>query len=666
MSFKFGGSGGGGGAGDTYTASTATAAIPVENGRLYALSSTGTLVPSSMEIESSGEYIGNPTAVAGYSAYENQNGVYGDMITPDGVASFHFTTDVTSSNGQHGVFYISLDNGATNNGPVFDSSTGDPFSDEIGWNGARSEIHLKLIGEETDYWFYAMFIYSVEAGGGQQHGRGFMVKKADHKLHTTGTTSFVGGQSPEWLAQQNVPNGYRLDLEVGRQSKFFMFSCRNSTKFVYTNPSPNGTTEKPGWMFYAQDTYRSSDSSYWGGTSMGLPKLSGQAYSGVTHRDNAKQDTHQPLFKVDDANGIFVAPYYAGAGSNNGQYVFIKYTVNANTTITEASEVLVTGTDPSDINAGNGHWIATSNPLIFYLTYNETATTVKYAKLTFNADWTAAAWSAQATLTISTAMDSGVYGYWNWGFADPLNSVQAVIVKHSFPSKELFFMTGANSAAKNTVVLSFPASGDPSELGLTTLNNTLSGVYGTKMIMQSMNSDSMISISHPWVSGGNFDRGEQGYAIYYTDHFNPNFKKTVGEVAIARADGVIGATVNIDLKSGDTASTTLSSNYYLTKEGMSYPLDVEGGAPLAPSVIKSVQRGVAYLGNSTQVGYAGESVTISPVNLNKSFCTISMGPTYNNVTSIGRGRLSSSTTVTFNLIADNAAAYWNWEVIEYV
>ena len=666
MSFKFGGSGGGGGAGDTYTASTATAGIPVESGRLYALSSTGTLVPSSMEIESSGEYIGNPTAVAGYSAYENQNGVYGDMITPDGVASFHFTTDVTSSNGQHGVFYISLDNGATNNGPVFDSSTGDPFSDEIGWNGARSEIHLKLIGEETDYWFYAMFIYSVEAGGGQQHGRGFMVKKADHKLHTTGTTSFVGGQSPEWLAQQNVPNGYRLDLEVGRQSKFFMFSCRNSTKFVYTNPSPNGTTEKPGWMFYAQDTYRSSDSSYWGGTSMGLPKLSGQAYSGVTHRDNAKQDTHQPLFKVDDANGIFVAPYYAGAGSNNGQYVFIKYTVNANTTITEASEVLVTGTDPSDINAGNGHWIATSNPLIFYLTYNETATTVKYAKLTFNADWTAAAWSAQATLTISTAMDSGVYGYWNWGFADPLNSVQAVIVKHSFPSKELFFMTGANSAAKNTVVLSFPASGDPSELGLTTLNNTLSGVYGTKMIMQSMNSDSMISISHPWVSGGNFDRGEQGYAIYYTDHFNPNFKKTVGEVAIARADGVIGATVNIDLKSGDTASTTLSSNYYLTKEGMSYPLDVEGGAPLAPSVIKSVQRGVAYLGNSTQVGYAGESVTISPVNLNKSFCTISMGPTYNNVTSIGRGRLSSSTTVTFNLIADNAAAYWNWEVIEYV
>ena len=75
MTFKFGGSGGGGGAGDTYTASTAEAAIPVDNGRLYALSSTGTLVPSNMEVESQGAYLG--TSVTGASAFENQGGVYG-------------------------------------------------------------------------------------------------------------------------------------------------------------------------------------------------------------------------------------------------------------------------------------------------------------------------------------------------------------------------------------------------------------------------------------------------------------------------------------------------------------------------------------------------------------------------------------------------------------
>lgn len=662
MTFKFGGSGGGGGAGDTYTASTAEAAIPVDNGRLYALSSTGTLVPSNMEVESQGAYLG--TSVTGASAFENQGGVYGDMITPDGKASFHLVLDSTSSAGQHGIFYISLDKGLTENGPTFNANTGDPFSDEIGYAGAKSEIHLKLIGEETDYWFYAMFIYSVEAGGGQQHGRGFMVKKADHKMHTTGTTNFEGAQSPVWLNQQDVPNNYRLDLEVARQSKFFMFSCRNSTKFVYTNPSPNGTTEKPGWMFYAIDTYRSSDSNYWGGTSMGLPKSSGQQYSGVTHRDNAKQDSHQPLFKVDDANGIFVAPYYANAGSNSGEYVFIKYTVNADTTITEASEVLITGTDPASIGDGRGHWVATSNSLIFYYTYMETATSMKYAKLTFNSDWTSAAWSTQATLTISTSQDSNTYGFSYWGFADPLNSVQNVITKHSFPEKELFFVTGANSAAKNTVVLSFPASGDPSELGLTTLNNTLAGVYGTKMIMQSMNSGSMISLSHPWVSGGSYDRGEQGYAIYYTDNFNPNFKKTADLVAIARADGAVGATVNIDLKTGDTASATLSTDYYLTKEGMSYPLDVEGGAGGAfTTAIKSIQRG--YI-TSTATSF---TVSIAAVDTDKAFLNFSTNRAYSGTFYAGvhpRGTLTDGSTITFNGGGAGQSVYVSWEVIEYV
>ena len=655
MPVKLGGSGGGGG--DTYTASTAAALISVESGKSYALSSDGKLAPASMEVESSGPYGGADSAVTGASNYDNQNPVWGDMITPDGVASFHFVTDVQSP--KQGIFYISLDNGATENGSVFNESSFDPFSADIGNAGARSEIHLKLIGEETAYWFYAMFIQSVESSYTWQHGRSFMVKKADHKFHNSGGAYHPSAQSPEWLAQQQAPNNYRLDLQVARQNKFFMFSCRNGAKFVYANPSPNGTTEKPGVMFYAQDTYRSSDSSYWGGTSTGLPKVSGQAYSGVTHRDNAKIDTHQPFFKVDDANGIFIAPYFAGAGSNNGQYVFIKYSVASNTAITEASEVLVTGTDPTDINAGNGHWVATTYPLIYDLTYSETATTMVYANCTFNADWTAAAWSAAATLNLSVSMTTG-HGYSYWGFNDSLSAHIHTTVKHSIPEKELFFMTGANSAADNTVVLSFPASGDPSELGLTTLNNTLSGVYGSKMVMQSMNSGSMMSISHPWVSDGNFNRGKQGYAIYYMDNFNPNFKKTSDLVAIARADGAAGATVNIDLKSGDTASATLSSSYYATKEGMSYPLDVAGASPAKfTTAIKSIQRGVYALAATSA------TTAISTVDVAKSFVSSSSSSS-SGADEDAYVQLSAPATLTFVRNSNSGTTDVSWEVIEFV
>ena len=221
-------------------------------------------------------------------------------------------------------------------------------------------------------------------------------------------------------------------------------------------------------------------------------------------------------------------------------------------------------------------------------------------------------------------------------------------------------MTGANSAAKNAVVLSFPASGDPSELGLTTLNNSLAGVYGTKMIMQSMNNESMISLSHPWVSGGNYDRGEQGYAIYYTDNFNPNFKKTADLVAVARADGAVGATVNIDLKTGDTASATLSTDYYLTKEGMSYPLDVEGGAGAEfTTAIKSIQRGVYALSATSA------TTSIAAVNQDKCFVSSSSSSS-SGADEDAYVQLSDSTTLIFVRNSNSGTTDISWEVIEFV
>ena len=658
MPVKLGGATGG--AGDTYTASTAVAGIPVESGKLYTLDNAGKLAPSTMEIESSGPYGGGDSAVTDAGSYNNQCGVYGDMITPDGKASFHLVVH-TGGSGHPGIFYISLDKGATENGPVMNSSTGAPFSDNIGYGGAKASVHLKLIGEETDYWFYVMVVQFQESGGFRILGRGFMVRKDNHKFHTTGSTYHDGNQAPIWLAEQNMPNNYRLDLEAGRQGKMFFNTCRSGDIFVWTNPNPGGSTESNGVVLSAIDTYRSSTSSYWGGTNTGLPKTSGHEYGAVTHRDNAEIDTHQPLFKVDDANGIFIAPYMCDNGTNDGEYVFLKYTVAADHTITTSSEVLITGTDPTW--GTFGHWIATTNPLIYWYTYLTGASVngdrLSYIKCTFNADWTAAAWSGEAYLTPSVLQ--GGDGFNNeWGHHDPVNAEIHTLVKHSVPEKELLFVTAANSAADNALTFSFPASGTPSELGVNKLNNTLGGVYGNKMVMQSMNSGAMMSISHPWVSGGTYDRGEQGYAIYYTDYFNPNFKKTADLVAIARADGAVGATVAIDLKSGDTASATLSSDYYATKEGMSYPLDVEGGASAAfTTAIKSIQRGVYGL-------YAtSATTTISTVDVDKSFVSSS--------TSSASGadedayvQLSDATTLTFVRNSNSGTSDISWEVIEFV
>ena len=90
---------------------------------------------------------------------------------------------------------------------------------------------------------------------------------------------------------------------------------------------------------------------------------------------------------------------------------------------------------------------------------------------------------------------------------------------------------------------------------------------------------------------------------------------------------------------------------------MVYPLDVEG-ATTDKTIIKSIQRGVKYGTNTT--------VSISSVNLNKSFLNLSIGPTDASADNQGRGRFTSPSVITFDVDRNTANVYYNWEVIEYV
>ena len=645
--------GGGGGPADTFTASTAVAGISVKNGRSYALSSEGKMFPDDMLVEKQSSFP-VPNSVIGASGYEYAFPIFGDCITPDGKATFHFIAD--NGAGYYGKFYISLDGGITENGPLFTSSTGNPFDVDVGWGGAATaNMVLKLLGEETDYWFYIMYVNFIRASGGATNwyniGRGFMVKKADHKLHTTESIHFSGAQSPIWASQSNTSsNRYDIDHDLGRQSKNFFFTCRNKDIFVWTTGAYN--MPQYGFIVNAVDTYRSSDSNYWGGTAMGLPKTSGANTSDNTHRDNVTAQQHLPLFKVDDTNGIFIAPYYCASGTNNGQHVFLKYTIGADHSVTTSSEVLIGGTDPAQGGGAQGHWIATSNPLIFFYLYHDSSQSLYYTKCTWNADWTAATWGTQAQLVLPIAMTDGYGTQWALDYDSAY-----IQMKHSIPESELFFMVGKNEASNSSAVaFSFPATGTPSVLGTTTLNNELNGVKYSTCYMQSLFDGQMLSIQNPSAVE------TYGRAVYYTEHYNPAFKKTSSLPAIARADGDAGSTVNIDLKSGDTATTTLSSDFYLTKEGMSYAYDVDN-ADLGKTGVKSVQRGYV---SSTASSFI---VGISAVNVDKSVLNFSSNRDYSGTFQAGvhpRGTISGPNSIQFNRGGTSTTVYVAWEVIEYV
>ena len=646
MTFKFGGSGGGGGAGDTYTASTAVAGIQVENGRSYNLSNAGKLSPSNTEIVKMTSMPVPNTGVDSGSSMQYDHNIYGDRITPDGKATFHLITD--NDNYNRGVFYVSLDGGATSNGAVQGQSSYGPMMYQGGYNGAQGTAYVKLISEDsTDYFYIVWFSwkYAAAATSWYNSGHGFILKKSNHQFKYANWSSYM----PQFAAMgTSTSNQYTPRHHYARQSKYFYETCRNKDIFVWTYGQYNDGNG--GFSMGAVDTWRSSDAAYYGGTGVGLPKSSGAQYSNTTHRDNAKEQAHMPLFKVDDANGIFIAPYYATAGSNQNEHVYIKYTIAANHTISE-TEIAISGTDPAQGAAGLGHWIATTNPLIFYYLYMGATTTLYYTKCTWNSDWTSATWGTQAYITIVDTTQATGYGSTYWANDQDHTTMQ---LKHSVPEKELFFTTGANAAGKNAAVFSFPATGTPSQLGLCTLNDELDGTFGQNMIMQSMNNGTMMSIQY----GQNTET--YGYACFYTDHFDPTFKKTTNQVAIARADGTPGATVNIDLKTGDTASTTLSSDFYLTKEGMSYPLAVEGaGTGALTTVIKSVQRGTGYATSSSA------TVSITGVDMNKAQLVING---WNSSQNKGvYGQLTASSTITvYKNNGYSYGYYYGWEVIEYV
>ena len=647
MPVKLGGSGGGGGAGDTYTASTAVAGLPVENGRSYNLSNEGKLAPANTTLVSKAtDPVPNSITQDSGSGMDYSHSIYGDRITPDGKATFHLITDAASP--YRGIFYVSLDGGASNNGTTHGQASYGPMMYQGGYGGAAlCSAYIKLLFEDDDKWYYSVWFrwkYSSSASAWYNSGHGFMLYKSNHEF----THANWYGYLPQYAAMgTSTSNQYDPRYDYSRQSKYFFETCRNKDIFVWTYGQYNMSDY--GFSVGAVDTYRSSDAAYYGGTNMGLPKTTGAQFSNTTHRDNVTAQQHMPFFKVDDANGIFIAPYFCASGTNNGEHVFLKYSIAANHVITTSSEVLISGTDPAQGGGAQGHWIATSNPLIFYYLYMANTTALYYTKCTWNSDWTSATWGTQAYITLVGTAHSNGYGSTYWALDRDHPNMQN---KHSVPEKELFFLTGANSAAKNTAVCSFPATGTPSFVGLTTLNNELGSVYGNSMIMQSMNKGSMMSIQHA------SNQESYGFACFYTDHFNPNFKKTTNQIAIAREAGDSGDTINIDLKTGDTASATLSTNFYLTKEGMSYPLDVEGAASTGlTTVIKSIQRGTTYGTNTT--------TTISSVDLDKSFLNMSVGPTNGAADNIGRGKLTNATTITFNVdLGYNV--YYNWEVIEYV
>ncbi len=135
--------------------------------------------------------------------------------------------------------------------------------------------------------------------------------------------------------------------------------------------------------------------------------------------------------------------------------------------------------------------------------------------------------------------------------------------------------------------------------------------------------------------------------------------------AVAHEAGVLGETINVSLIGGITSASDLPSTHYLKKNDLFFPytvyVDGEATAAAETSIIKSVQRGYAYINTNTV------TITFDAVDLAKSSFSAFGGTNYNNA--IGAPAYIqpiSSTQFYLKTNSTTANGYCYWEVVEYV
>tara|TARA_A100001388_G_scaffold272636_1_gene253259 strand:- start:220 stop:2106 length:1887 start_codon:yes stop_codon:yes gene_type:complete len=628
MTFKFGGSGGGGGVGDTYTASTATAKNVIEAGKSYALTSDGGIVtPPAGSLAS----VGGFTTTDFMSNFENSVSIYGDVFLPDAASSGAYFVCVADAHSPQRAYIFVNKNGAH----VESGGDGVQFLLDTGWDSVGNcSVYLIQYGETTDNWYYGLMGMKYASNSWRSGWYTFGVAKGSHQILNS---SYANPYRTTWDSWDdgNSSNVLSSGYMIGNSNNKMLFSSlRGGTKLIRAR----GNSYDDDHEVYVETANLEAN------TSSNTYNMYTSSSGSLTITPT--EDGHCAFFKVDDANGKFIFLY---TKDGDGGFSYYHGSTPASGSTTYSSEIDVSGTLGS--NMQYAHFIATSNPLVYYATYLDSSTTIYYQKITFASDLTSASMATMGSFTVPGGYGSFMGGTSRW--ARNYHSGTYRNNKLNIPGDETLLIWGSSYPDADTGrTLLFPASGTPSDGGVNTINSDFETAQGGSLTL-TLSGDQKHIIAHQ-----HGQSESEGYEMVSAQKYAP-YKHTSETVAIARSAGNVGDTINIDLKTGDTATAALSTDFYVTKESMVYPLKVAGSDSAFTTAIKSVQRGTGY--SSTQ----STQIAISSVNRSKSQLVLNG---WNSSQNKGvYGVLSSGSQIT--VYKSNSYSYgysYAWEVVEYV
>ena len=620
--------GGGGGAGDTYTASTATAKNVIEAGKSYALTSDGGIVtPPAGTIAQVGGFVTEDM----FNNMENSVSIYGDVFLPDAETSGAYFVLVADGQSAYNGYLLINKNGQ----PVSSGSSGVYFNLSTQWTSVGScSLYLVQYGETTDNWYYGL-MGMKDSSYWRSGWYTFGVDKSTHQIlnsnyanpYTTTWDSWDDGNSSNVIATTYMSGN--------SNNKMLFSSLRGGNKLIRAR----GNAYDDDHEVYVETANLEAS------TSSNNYNMYTSSSGSLTITPT--EDGHCAFFKVDDANGTFI---FLFTKDGDGGFSYHHGSTPASGSTTYSSEIDVSGT--LGTNMQYAHFIATANPLVYYATYLDSSTTMYYQKITFASDLASASMATMGSFTVPGGYGSysGGTSYWARYYHQNSNRASARL---NIPGDETLLIWGTSYPASDTGrTLLFPASGTPSDGGANSINNDFDTASGASLKL-TLTGDGKNIVAHQ-----HGQSETEGYEMVSAQKYAP-YKHTVDKVAIARAAGNVGDTINIDLKTGDTATAALSTDFYVTKESMVYPLKVAGSDTTYTTAIKSIQRGTGYSSSQSTV------ISISSVNKNKSQLVMNGWNSSQNKGITGVLTSGSQITVT----KSNSYSYgysYAWEVVEYV
>lgn len=368
------------------------------------------------------------------------------------------------------------------------------------------------------------------------------------RINTSGSSSIEHVRNFTNLSGNSgvVQNAYMFRNSTNAGGTNFL-TCRGGYYILHQYKAAGATTN-----FRVAKAYDIPDSNQgFAGAAYTTQVGSGQSLSTAS-------DVGTYTFNVDDANGKFLVFHITSDGTYDPHVRLL--TVDANGAMTMSSNLTETSWTNDHANDYRGAWIQ--------------LTTTTFANVyARDEQWNIRTFSYDGSTTITqTGTSGGLQTESGIDHSVGFNSVDNSSSAKYVASGDKLYLWDSDD---DTTTWQF----DLTNLTIKTTTPSFNNLNGSGSSYHTSNVQANVQPDGSFLVGSFYNEPSAGtgkWGRFATRHFDPDFLTTVHAPLIATADASSAATANFMLKSGVSSSTAISTSYYVTKEGMYYPLKTSG------------------------------------------------------------------------------------------